>query len=120
MLNRPLLLHSKNGHGLLSSQITRSVKAVLKRIDPEFVNVSTMMLRSSFATMMFESFNRGEVMKDKTEEQFQNGVAKYMNTSLEQLRATYVNVGSRTFTELARDISRLLPVPDEHDSDLEQ
>jgi hypothetical protein len=49
-----------------------------------------MVLRSSFASIMFARFKRGELEQGKSTECFLADLAKLMNTSTEMLSATYI------------------------------
>lgn len=110
--NKPLLLHSKKGTSLCTKQITAGIKKVLQHLDPEIGNVTSMMLRSSFATMMFEQYRRKEIMMHMSETEFLETVAIYMNTSVEQLRSTYILIGKESFSDVAHQIAKILPGSD--------
>ena len=47
-------------------------------------------MRSSYATWKFQAYNQGHIFKQLNEEEFLDTLAKIMNTSAEQLKATYI------------------------------
>ncbi len=81
-----LILHTEKGEVLDSKHITNTIRAFLKRYDPELMNVTSMSLRASYATMMLMKHRRGDTFGDLPEEEFLAYLAKVMNTSREQLK----------------------------------
>ena len=103
-----LLLHTETGDSLDTRHVTASIRAFLKRFDPDLAKVSSMTLRASYATMMLLKYRRGETMGDLTEEKFIEYLAKLMNTSCEQLRETYISSEGGTFKVCAEMISGIM------------
>ena len=105
---RTLLIDTRSGEPLSSIQISHTFRRFLSRIDEELTKVTPMALRGSYATMMLQSFRRGEVFKDKGEEEFLHFLAKAMNTSYEQLASTYAGNDMTDFEECARELTSVL------------
>lgn len=84
-----LLLNTETGAALSSKQICASVRAFFKRIDPQLGPITPLVLRRSFATIMFHRYLRGEIHKEKTRGQFLDFLAERLNTSAEQLEESY-------------------------------
>ncbi|KAI0558432.1 hypothetical protein FGB62_211g017 [Gracilaria domingensis] len=101
--NRPLLLHSRTGVLLKSSHISRTIKTFMTSVHSSLTSVTAMTLRTSFATAMLHDYRRGKFTKDgqeMNEDKFLGLVAKQMNTSVEQLRGTYMASRSSDFKEV--------------------
>ena len=103
-----LLLHTETGENLDTRHVTASIRAFLKRFDPDLAKVSSMTLRASYATMMLLKYRRGETMGNLSEEKFIEYLAKLMNTSCEQLRETYISSEGGTFKVCAEMISGIM------------
>lgn len=118
---RCLLLHTKRGEELESSNITRSIRTFLKAFDPELGNVTSMTLRASFATAMLEKHRRGESLAQLSEDEFIEYLAKIMNTSSEQLKETYIATSGKSYKICAEMMFSLLETGGctEADSDLD-
>ncbi|KAI0557186.1 sodium/potassium/calcium exchanger 1 [Gracilaria domingensis] len=72
-------------------------------VHPSLTSVTAMTLRTSFATAMLHDYRRGKFTKDgqeMNEDKFLGLVAKQMNTSVEQLRGTYMASRSSDFKEV--------------------
>ena len=104
----PLLIHSETGHRLDRNQVLSSLRSFACRIDPELKNITTMSLRASYATMMFRAHRAGEVFQHLNEDAFLRELGKIMNTSVEQLKQTYISSDSSDFHETAQEVACFL------------
>ncbi|KAI0556773.1 hypothetical protein FGB62_405g08 [Gracilaria domingensis] len=101
--HRPLLLHSRTGLYMTTSHISRSIKTFMFGVDRSLTSVTAMTLRTSFATVMLHDYRNGKFEKNgknMDEDKFLNLMAKQMNTSVEQLRTTYMSCYSEDFQEI--------------------
>ncbi len=104
-----MFLHTKTGDVLDSANVTSSLRTFLKTRDPEMKNVTTMDVRSSFASMMLGLFRKGKAFQSYNEAEFLDYLAKLMNTSYEQLRDTYISTRTDDFHA---SLSKVLGVMD--------
>ncbi|KAI0560771.1 angiomotin [Gracilaria domingensis] len=107
--NRPLLFHTRTGLYLTSSHISRSIKTFMRGIDSSLKSVTAMTLRTSFATVMLHDYRNGKFTrkgKKLEEDKFLDLMAKQMNTSVEQLRTTYMSCHSQDFVEITALLTR--------------
>jgi hypothetical protein len=56
-----LLLHTRRGVPLNSSDITRTLGRFFERIDSELSKITPMAMRGSYASMMLQAHRRGEI-----------------------------------------------------------
>lgn len=84
-----LLLNTETGRPLNAKQVSATVKKFFKTLDPEIGNVTPLVIRRSYATIMYHKFLKGEIYKGKTRSQFLEYLAERLNTSLEQLEDVY-------------------------------
>lgn len=84
-----LLLNTENGFPLEPRHISSSVKKFFKRMDGELGNVTPLVLRRSYATIMLHRYLKGEICTGKTRAQFLEFLAERLNTSAEQLEDAY-------------------------------
>ena len=103
--NRPLFIHTETGECLDSDQVTHVLKCFVKHVDPELHGITSLSLRASFATMMFRSHRAGDVFQNLNEERFLEELGKLMNTSVEQLRQTYIQSDSVDFSTTADEVA---------------
>ena len=115
-----LLVHSKSGYELESSNVNATLKAFLKRHDPELTTVTPMTLRGSFATMMMKDYQAGRIFRGKSENDFLLFISKSMNTSPEQLRATYLTNDKMDYKVCARDLAAALETLDDYSAEREK
>lgn len=92
-----LFLDTRNGMALSTVQVNSCLKRFLSNFDPELKNVTTMSLRASYATMMFRGWLQGKVMEHLDKTQFLDRMGLLMNTSVEQLEATYIAIDSSDY-----------------------
>ena len=111
--NQSLLLDTRNGYSVESRSITSSVRRFLCERDPELSKVTAMSLRASYATMMMDSYQRRAVFRNYTEEEFLTFLSKAMNTSVEQLRSTYVGTSNRDYVDTAKELTSILRIDEE-------
>ncbi len=104
-----VFLHIRTGDVLDSANVTSSLRTFLKSRDPELQNVTTMDVRSSFASMMLGFFRKEKVFKSFNEAEFLAYLAKLMNTSYGQLRDTYISTQGDDFHT---SLSKVLGVMD--------
>lgn len=99
-----LLVHSKHGAPLSSVQVTNTVKSFFEKFNSELRFVTPLVLRRSFATLMFRRYARREIGCGKLRHEFLEDLADVMNTSAEQLQQVYLTTESncsimRRYTE---------------------
>jgi hypothetical protein len=103
-----LLLHTRRGVPLKSSDITRTLGRFFERIDPELSGITPMAIRGSYASMMLQAHRRKEIFRDLGEQDFLQFLAKQMNTSVEQLATTYASCDVDAFEDVANEMMGLL------------
>ena len=109
---KTLLVDSRFGDPLSSQQVARTFQRFLRRVDPELEKVTPMALRGSYATMMLQAYRRGNIFKEKSEQEFLEFLAKAMNTSVEQLAGTYAGNDMSDFESCARELTSFLALPE--------
>lgn len=85
-----LLLHTRLGRSLSTEEIRYGLGRFLGSHDPELKSITPMVLRSSFASRMFQKYKRGEVGQQQTLQLFLSDLARLMNTSPEMLMSNYI------------------------------
>ena len=100
----PFIFHSANGSALKPAQVTSTLKIFLKKCDPELGSITTMNVRESYASMMFKGRKNGKIFSDASEQTFLEFMASQMNTSVEQLRTTYLAIDKDDFTRDGRAV----------------
>jgi hypothetical protein len=85
-----LLLHTKTGEPLTTDELRSGLSRFLVAQDPELKGITPMVLRSSFASIMFKKFKDGSIDDGKTLEQFLSDLGQVMNTSPEMLMSNYM------------------------------
>jgi hypothetical protein len=93
----PLLLNTRTGGMLSASDLRGTLRCFLVKQDPELGGITPMVLRSSFASLMFTRYKRGLVGKGQPVEHFLADLAKLMNTSAEMLTTTYIASNPQDF-----------------------
>lgn len=106
--DRPLLIHSGTGKYLETEQIRTSLRSFAERVDPDLKNITPMSLRASYATLMFRAHRAGEIFSNLDEDSFLRELGKMMNTSIEQLKQTYISCDSHDFHETANEVAAFL------------
>lgn len=104
----PLLLHTKTGLPLKTEQVTSSFRKFVSEYDPELTNLSSMSLRASFATAMFSAFKSGQLFKGRSQDFFFEHIASLMNTSVDQMKSTYISIDHLDFQDSARAIMKAM------------
>jgi hypothetical protein len=89
-VDNPLLLDTRTGEGYITPQIRSTLHRFLSDVDPELCDITPSVLRSSYATWKYNSYKKGRIFADLNENEFMDTLANIMNTSVEQLRATYI------------------------------
>lgn len=112
-----LFLDTRTGRAHTTATITKTFKRFVENFDPELQNISSMTLRSCYATMMYKGYKDGEIFKDLQEVAFLDFLAKVMNTSSEQLRNTYIALERSHFSREAREVVSSFQVLLQHDDD---
>lgn len=84
-----LILNSENGNTLTAKQVSFSVKSFFKDMNLELGSVTPLVIRRSYASLMYHRFMQGEIFKGKSRSEFLDYLAERMNTSLDQLEHTY-------------------------------
>ncbi|KAI0557128.1 hypothetical protein FGB62_339g05 [Gracilaria domingensis] len=97
-----LFLHTEDGKYLTPRLITRSIRAFLRNISSRFSSITTMNLRTSYATSMVQKFRNKKFENRISEEDFLKHVARKMNTSVAMLKEVYVLLLRKDFEEGAK------------------
>lgn len=84
-----LLLHTENGNPLTEKQVSATVKKFYRNLDSELRGVTPLVIRRSYASIMYHKFLRGEICRNKSKAQFLEFLAERLNTSVEQLQDSY-------------------------------
>jgi hypothetical protein len=108
LAHKNLLLHTRRGVPLKSSDISRTLGRFFERIDPELSKITPMAIRGSYASMMLQAHRRKEIFMELSEQEFLEFLAKQMNTSVEQLATTYASCDVDAFEEVANEMMGLL------------
>jgi hypothetical protein len=103
-----LLLHTRRGVPLKSSDITRTLRRFFERIDPDLSGITPMAIRGSYASIKLQAHRRKEIFRDLGEQDFLQFLAKQMNTSVEQLATTYASCDVDAFEDVANEMMGLL------------
>ena len=85
----PLFFHSATGAGLNRHQVMSPVKSSFANATGQ-QRVTPLVLRRSFATNLRSHFRAGRGWRGMTEDEFLSQLARFMNTSREQLINTYL------------------------------
>lgn len=110
-----LLLHTKTGNVLDSCNVTSTLRVFLKNYDPELGKMTTMNIRSSFASLMMGRYRAGKIFKSMSEDVFLGYLAKVMNTSPEMLKETYICCTEANFRRVAAKLTLAMDAEDEDD-----
>ena len=89
-VDNPILLDTRTGEGYMTGQIRSTLHRFVQEIDSELGSITPSVVRSSYATWKFQAYKQGHIFKQLNEEEFLDTLAKIMNTSAEQLKATYI------------------------------
>ncbi len=76
--------------------------------DPELANVTTMSIRASYATYMLQRYRKGNILANRAKKKFIGYLAKLMNTSEEQLKATYIASDIQDFVTCAEFVADII------------
>lgn len=97
-----LLLNTQNGMCLTTRQIGTVFQQFLTNHDASLKGITTKSIRPSYATMMFRGWLAKKIHRDKNEAQFFQHMAMLMNTSVEQLKSTYVSIDRGDYDKTVR------------------
>jgi hypothetical protein len=90
-VDNPILLDTRTGEGYVPGQIRSTLQCYVRNFDPELgETITPSSVRSSYATWKFQAYKRGQIFTGMSESDFLDTLAKIMNTSAEQLQATYI------------------------------
>lgn len=89
-VDNPILLDTRTGEGYMTGQIRSTLHRFIQEIDSELGSITPSVVRSSYATWKFQAYKQGHIFKQLNEDEFLDTLAKIMNTSAEQLKATYI------------------------------
>jgi hypothetical protein len=103
-----LLIHTKHGLALTSSDVRRTLTRFLELVDPELAGITPMAIRRSYASMMLQARRRKEIFRDMNEQAFLELLAKQMNMSVVQLATTYASCDVDGFEEVANEMMKML------------
>jgi hypothetical protein len=107
-VDNPLLLDTRTGEGYMTPQVRSTLTRFMQGIDPELVDISPSSVRSSYATWKYNEHRQGRFFADLEEEEFLETLARIMNTSVEQLKATYISCGEMdsTYDQVMSEVHR--------------
>jgi len=105
-----LVVHSRTMKALTTHQVTDTLQRFLRDFDANLHGVTTMALRGSYATMMLRAYRDGKIFPNSGEEEFLAILARAMNTSVEQLKSTYVACDKQDFVQSACELVSALEV----------
>ena len=106
--DRPLLIHTESGQYFETNNVLATLRAFVTRIDPDLRHITTMSLRASYATVMFRAHRAKEIFPNLNEDMFLQELGKMMNTSIEQLKQTYISSDTSDFHETANEVASFL------------
>jgi hypothetical protein len=86
----PVLLNTRTGLPYSAYQVRTTLHRFVQSVDPELTSVTPSSLRSSYATWQFQAYREGLIFEGLREDDFLDTLGKIMNTSPEQLKATYI------------------------------
>jgi hypothetical protein len=86
----PILLNTRTGQPYSAYQVRTTLHRFVQSVDPELTSVTPSSLRSSYATWQFQAYREGQIFQGLREDDFLDTLGKIMNTSPEQLKATYI------------------------------
>lgn len=84
-----LLLNTETAQPLSSRQVSNSVSAFFETMDPELGEITPLVIRRSYASIMYHRYLRGDIFHEKSRAQFLDFLAERLNTSVEQLEDSY-------------------------------
>lgn len=94
LVGAPLIIHTRNGKALTTSQVTRTVQQCIGVIDPELSTISVMKIRCAFATNAI--LEHKEAVEQETTnmcaDEYLANLAKTMNTSVDMLKNIYITI----------------------------
>jgi len=108
LANSPLLLHTETCQHLSSANVTRTFQKFLEVSEPALAKMSIMNIRSSYGTMMMIAYRNGDIFQGDDEATFLGTLATQMNTSVEQLEATYIAIDHSDYDSSARKLMQAL------------
>lgn len=106
--SRPLLIHTENALDLITSQITKTFQGFLKVCEPSLAQTTVMDLRRSYARIMMKNYRDKSIFPNHDETEFLEILASQMNTSVEQLRVTYIGIDTSDYFDTAKGLVRAL------------
>lgn len=108
-----LILHSEDGRLLSSGDITNSLRSFMTRIDGELKDITTMDVRSCFATRAIMEYNesRHNNRTSVSKEAYLSDLSDHMNTSINMLERVYAAVDSREFHQVAERVYQVFAKP---------
>lgn len=84
-----LLIHTRTGAPLSTTQVTKTLKSFFSTQDGSLDYVTPLVIRRSYATIMYRRYLRGDVYAGKARQEFLRDLADSMNTSVDQLEQSY-------------------------------
>lgn len=84
-----LLLNTETARPLTSRQVSNSVSTFFETMDPELLDITPLVIRRSYASIMYHRYLKGEIFVEKSRAQFLDFLAERLNTSVEQLEDSY-------------------------------
>jgi hypothetical protein len=87
---RTLLLNTRTGSELTAEEVRYGLQRFLTEQDPELKGITPMVVRSSFASVMFQKFKSGKCGESMQLKEFLTQLGRIMNTSPEMLMSNYV------------------------------
>lgn len=117
-----LLVDTRTGESLERWNITKSLKAFMKKRDPELAKkLTTMVVRSSFATISMIQYKEAAQERRTTEsrETYLTNLGALMNTSVQMLKNVYLTIDDSDYLTAAISVYKYVG-KEEGDSDDEE
>jgi hypothetical protein len=108
-----LLLNTRSGNPLSTDEVRSSLGRFVRNQDPELKGITPMVIRSSFASVMFRKYKEGKFPDAGTLEQFLSNLGGIMNTSPEMLMSNYVASNPLDFASSVRSLWRAFHAEEE-------
>jgi hypothetical protein len=103
---RLLLLNTRNGMPLSTDEVRSGLSRFLTTQDPELKGITPMVVRSSFASVMFKKYKEGRFPDAGTLEEFLSNLGRIMNTSPEMLMSNYIASDPLDFASSVKSLWR--------------
>lgn len=104
-----LPVSTRNGLCFLTSPIASVSEQSLANYDSKLKGVATESICSTYDTMMFQGWREQKILRDKNEVEFLHHMSMMMETSIEQLRQTYICIDRGDYETTVEDMVSAFP-----------